>query len=97
MKGHKRKVVLKHPTSRKKVKTQHNSTNDLPWKAVSRPFQAGTSADDGILEFEEVDNVEVVYEETSNGRVARFNVSVLSFLHFIDCGSLKCGIGARES
>lgn len=30
--------------------------------------------DDGILELEELDNVQVVYEDTADGRVAKFNV-----------------------
>ena len=31
--------------------------------------------DDGILDLEEVDNVEVVFEQTDTGRVVKFNVS----------------------
>lgn len=31
--------------------------------------------DDGILDLEEVDGVEVVYEDTDAGRVVKFNVS----------------------
>lgn len=47
----------------------------LPWKAVRRPSETGLDGDDGILELEEVENVEVVYEDTEGGRVMRFNVS----------------------
>jgi ATP-dependent RNA helicase DDX24/MAK5 len=63
--------------SRKKVKTQHvfNFANDLPWKSVSRPKESGVGADDGILELEEVEDVEVLYEETELGRTVKFNVS----------------------
>lgn len=73
-KAHKRKVASKHVGANKKLKTQHNRTDELPWKLVSRPFEAGVGGDDGILEFEEVDNVEVVYEETSGGKLVKFNV-----------------------
>lgn len=73
--GLKRK--LKGPTAaRKKSKTQHHSLDNLPWKTVSRPSETGIGGDDGILDLEEVDNVEVVYEQTEAGRVAKFNVSL---------------------
>jgi ATP-dependent RNA helicase DDX24/MAK5 len=68
----KRRAEDKTLSSRKKAKTHHLSLHDLPWKTIGRP---GFGGDDGILEFEEVDGVEVVYEETEGGRVARFNVS----------------------
>lgn len=57
--------------SRKKAKIQHCSADDLPWKSVSRPFEAGIEFDDGI---EEVEDVEVIYETTEGGRVVKFNV-----------------------
>ncbi|KAJ7634913.1 ATP-dependent RNA helicase [Roridomyces roridus] len=60
--------------ARKRVKTRHKTADALPWKAVSRPMEAGMDGDDGILELEEVDDVEVVYEETGAGRVLTFNV-----------------------
>lgn len=61
--------------ARKKVKTQHLSAGDLPWKTVHRAQEAGLDAElDGIMELEEVDGIEVVYEETETGRVAKFNV-----------------------
>ncbi|KAI5887142.1 DEAD-domain-containing protein [Schizophyllum commune H4-8] len=60
--------------SRKKTKIVHKNPDDLPWKTVKRPVVAGLDGDDGILELEEVEDVEVVYEETEGGRVARFNV-----------------------
>ncbi|KAF7318870.1 hypothetical protein HMN09_00222500 [Mycena chlorophos] len=61
-------------TSRKRVKTSHGNSDNLPWKMVARPLETGMADDDGILELEEVDNVEVVYEDTDGGRVVRFNV-----------------------
>ena len=45
----------------------------LPWKSLSHTGVFG-NADDGILEFEGVDNVQVVYEETPEGRIATFKV-----------------------
>ena len=73
----KRKLNTKLLASRKRAKIQHHNADDLPWKAVSRPVQTGLSGDDGILELEEVDGVEVVYENTSAGRVVKFNVSIV--------------------
>ena len=73
--GLKRKKGTKDASSRKKIKVRHNSTNDLPWKTVRRPREAHLGFEDGILELEEVEGVEVVYEETEKGgKVARFNV-----------------------
>lgn len=72
----KRKNEEKTLSSRKKAKIQpHLSLRELPWKTIKRPQVAGLNGDDGILELEEVEGVEVVYEETESGRVARFNVS----------------------
>jgi ATP-dependent RNA helicase DDX24/MAK5 len=69
-------------SSRKKAKVRHHTADDLPWKAVTRPQEAGLDGDDGILELEEVDGVEVVYEDTEGGRVARFNVFSFRFSYF---------------
>lgn len=60
--------------SRKKQRKEVNSFNDLPWRTVSRPNGTGFEGDDGVLELEEVDGVEVVYEETENGRIAKLKV-----------------------
>lgn len=51
-----------------------DSIEDLPWKQVSRSNVSGFEGDDGVLELEEVDDVEVAFEDTENGRVARFKV-----------------------
>jgi ATP-dependent RNA helicase DDX24/MAK5 len=59
---------------------QHCSSETLPWKTVARPSEAGMGGDEGILEFEEVENVEIVYEETEHGRVVRFNVGSLQLI-----------------
>jgi ATP-dependent RNA helicase DDX24/MAK5 len=61
--------------ARKRAKTRHKTADALPWKLVARPVEAGMGGDDGILELEEVDDVEVVYEDTEGGRVVTFNVS----------------------
>jgi len=79
--GLKRKGTAKLSLPRKKAKIQHRSADNLPWKLVSRPSEAGIGFDDGILEFEEVEGVEVIYETTGGGRVVKFNVSFIS-LHF---------------
>lgn len=68
---------LNHTTkSRKKTKTVFGSlatVDALPWKTLSHTggFE---NTDDGILELEEVDNIQVVYEETPEGKVAIFRV-----------------------
>ncbi|KAJ3927849.1 MAG: ATP-dependent RNA helicase [Lentinula lateritia] len=60
-------------SSRKKIKVEHDGADSLPWTTVSRPVETALDGDDGILELEEVEGVEVTYEETETGRVARFN------------------------
>jgi ATP-dependent RNA helicase DDX24/MAK5 len=74
----KRKAKAGPSTSRKRLKTHPTSLDGLPWKAVRRPSETGLDGDDGILELEEVENVEVVYEDTAGGRVMKFNVSCRS-------------------
>ncbi|KAF9530142.1 P-loop containing nucleoside triphosphate hydrolase protein [Crepidotus variabilis] len=69
----KRKATTKPFVSRKKLKAGHFTADNLPWKSVSRPKQTGLDGDDGILELEEVEGVEVLYEETTAGRVVKFN------------------------
>ncbi|KAJ7211287.1 ATP-dependent RNA helicase [Mycena pura] len=71
--GSKRKLQ-QNSVARKRVKTSHETADSLPWKAVARPLETGSKGDDGILELEEVDNVQVVYEDTEGGRVATFKV-----------------------
>jgi ATP-dependent RNA helicase DDX24/MAK5 len=76
--GLKRKGTTKPALPRKRAKFQHRSADDLPWKSVSRPFEAGIGFDDGILDFEEVEGVEVIYETTDGGRIVKFNESFIS-------------------
>ncbi|KAG1747358.1 ATP-dependent RNA helicase [Suillus lakei] len=70
----KRKAKAGPSASIKRLKMQHTSFDGLPWKAVRRPTETGLDGDDGILELEEVENVEVVYEDTEGGRIMKFNV-----------------------
>ncbi|TFK19581.1 DEAD-domain-containing protein [Coprinopsis marcescibilis] len=72
----KRKLKSASSAPRKKFKIESNNLQDLPWKSVTRPVETVFGGDEGILELEEVDDVEVVYEETDAGRVARFKVPV---------------------
>ncbi|KAF9077000.1 P-loop containing nucleoside triphosphate hydrolase protein [Rhodocollybia butyracea] len=65
-------AVLSGP--RKKIKVGHDNADGLPWKTVSRPIDSGLDGDEGILELEEVEGVEITYEQTEQGKVARFIV-----------------------
>jgi hypothetical protein len=70
----KRKSRQSSLISRKKPRKEVKTLEQLPWKSIQRTFDSGADGDDGILEFEEVDDVEVIYEETESGRVAKFHV-----------------------
>ena len=53
------------------------TAEDLPWKAVAHQQEAGiNNALEGMMELEEVDGVDVVFEETEAGKVVRFSVSL---------------------
>ena len=76
----KRKLAASAQPARKKAKTERLSANDLPWKVIHRTDEAGVDSGlEGIMELEEVEGVEVLYEETEAGRVARFHVRLLFF------------------
>ena len=70
----KRKSNATKQLPRKKRRKDVESIDDLRWKAVSRSTAAGFEADDGILMLEEVEGVEVVYEDTTAGKIAKFKV-----------------------
>ena len=76
----KRKLTSKL-SSRKRAKLlstgdlQTVALEKLPWSTVARPKESGFEFDDGITLLEEVEGVDVVYEETPNGKVVVFNVS----------------------
>ncbi|KAL1949173.1 hypothetical protein VTO73DRAFT_10979 [Trametes versicolor] len=73
--GVKRKTKPSASSIAKRAKTKHVTANDLQWKQTQKPREAdmGTGMD-GFLDLEEVDDVEVVYEETEGGKVIRFKV-----------------------
>ncbi|KAG6841095.1 hypothetical protein C0991_001902 [Blastosporella zonata] len=71
----KRKNLDKPSSTRKKIKTQHRTLDELAWKTVVRPQEAGLDGDDGILELEEIEGVDVIYEEGAGGRVIKFAVA----------------------
>ena len=70
----KRKGYTQKQESRKRQRKDVDSIDNLPWKIVSRSTAAGFEGDDGVLMLEEVDGVEVTYEETAAGKVAKFKV-----------------------
>lgn len=76
----KRKSKSSKQLSRKRQRKNVESIDDLPWKSVSRPTATGFDGDDGILMLEEVEDVEVVYEETETGKVAKFKVHTMSLI-----------------
>ena len=49
-------------SSRKKRRKDVSSLVDLPWRKVVRSNVAGFEGNDGMLELEEVEGVEIVYE-----------------------------------
>ncbi|RPD61282.1 DEAD-domain-containing protein [Lentinus tigrinus ALCF2SS1-6] len=71
--GSKRKTTPTSASIAKRIKTKHVSTDELSWKKVTKPREAdlGTGLD-GFLELEEIEDVDVVYEETDVGRVVHF-------------------------
>ncbi|KAG6828177.1 hypothetical protein H0H92_008908 [Tricholoma furcatifolium] len=71
----KRKIQDKSSLARKKLKTLHRTLDELQWKTVVRPQEAGLEGDDGILELEEIEGVDVIYEDTEGGRVIKFAVT----------------------
>ncbi|KAI6124483.1 ATP-dependent RNA helicase, partial [Pisolithus croceorrhizus] len=70
----KRKASSLRSSSSKRIKASFTSAESLPWKTISESVGTGLDEGDGILELEEVDDVEVVYEDTDRGRVVKFNV-----------------------
>ena len=77
----KRKLKALGDESRKRHKRTVAGLNDLPWKVIKRNNKSTLEDyDDGILELEEVDGVEVEYEETETGKVAKFKVRTGSII-----------------
>ena len=61
----------------KKQRKKELLPDQLGWKEVKRPKEVGLDEFEGMLMLEEVDDVEVIYEETDHGRIAKFIVSIL--------------------
>lgn len=78
--GLKRKTKPFASSLAKRVKIKHVLTDDLAWKKVKQPREAdlGTGLD-GFLELEEIEDVDVVYEETEGGKVALLKVRPPSY------------------
>lgn len=72
---HRKASVVKNASSKKR-KREVESVDSLPWKRMSsRYFSSEAFGEEGgMLEIDEVSDVEVVYEETDGGRVAKFRV-----------------------
>jgi len=60
------------PAKRRRTVQEYLKLDDLAWKEVQRPSAAGIDEAGGMLMLEEVDGVEVYYEETPKGKVAKF-------------------------
>ncbi|KAG6889409.1 hypothetical protein C0992_005331 [Termitomyces sp. T32_za158] len=87
----KRKIQDKPSSTRKKIKVQHRTLDELPWKKIARPQEAGVDGDDGILELEEIEGVDVIYEETLGGRLVKFAVRLVSIASLVaGASSSRC-------
>jgi ATP-dependent RNA helicase DDX24/MAK5 len=79
----KRKLLENHadlrPSKRHKAIKNDLTLDELAWNVVNRPSAAGIDEEGGMLMLEEVEGVEVYYEETKNGKIAKFR-EVIVFL-----------------
>jgi ATP-dependent RNA helicase DDX24/MAK5 len=57
---------------KKRRKYADAAFDDLDWRVVSRPSEAGVHEEGGMLLLEEVEGVDVVYEETEAGKRVKF-------------------------
>lgn len=70
----KRKAQLLSDTrSPKRQRRGDVDLNELTWKVVSKSQRAGVEHEPGMLLLEEVEGVDVSYELTEHGRVAKFH------------------------
>ncbi|KAG8760868.1 ATP-dependent RNA helicase [Serendipita sp. 396] len=60
------------PVKKQKTIGIERGLEDLDWRVVNRPSAAGIDEAGGMLMLEEVEGVDVYYEETSKGKVAKF-------------------------
>jgi len=56
--------------------------DDLDWRVVFRPSEAGVHEEGGMLLLEEVEGVNVVYEETEAGKRVKFRKVQDTMRHF---------------
>lgn len=57
---------------KKRRKRADAALNDLDWRVVFRPSEAGVHEEGGMLLLEEVEGVDVVYEKTEAGQRVKF-------------------------
>lgn len=74
---HPRAHSLPHPK-----RTKRAALDELPWQTVARPSEAGLDDYGDVLELEEVEGVDIVYEGEGDGKVARFHVRSLLLKKF---------------
>ncbi|KAG9041352.1 ATP-dependent RNA helicase [Tulasnella sp. UAMH 9824] len=55
---------------RRKLKTEGNAVDSLPWKTLTRPKSSGFDADVALMSLEEVDDVDIVYLDETKKRVS---------------------------
>ena len=57
---------------KKRRKSADAALDDLDWRVVFRPSEAGVHEEGGMLLLEEVEGVNVVYEDTDAGKRIKF-------------------------
>lgn len=67
----KRRAPAENPV-KKRRKHADTALDELDWRVVFRPSEAGVYEEGGMLLLEEVEGVDVVYEETEAGRRVKF-------------------------
>lgn len=53
---------------------KRSAVDDLPWHTVARPSEAALDDYGDVIELEEVEGVDIVYEGEGDGKVARFQI-----------------------
>ncbi|KZV78692.1 DEAD-domain-containing protein [Exidia glandulosa HHB12029] len=73
-----RALKRKHPRAHAlpvPKRAKRAALDELPWHSVARPSEAGLDEYGDVLELEEVDGVDVVYETQGDNKVARFEIA----------------------
>ncbi|EJD52980.1 DEAD-domain-containing protein [Auricularia subglabra TFB-10046 SS5] len=65
------RAALGIPTAKR---TKRAAIDDLPWHTVARPSEAALDDYGDVIELEEVEGVDIVYEGEGEGKVARFQI-----------------------